>query len=145
MIKVRRALRTELEWINHCYDAVQFVHSHWDNEIIAVAEFEGQRAGLGRLVSVDERHLELGGIYVFESYRNKGIAGKLVEYLMERVVDGRKVYCIPFEPLVSFYRRYGFSSCTHLADVPESVLKKYQCCQEKYPVKTQLLVAEHET
>lgn len=145
MINVRRAKHSELEWINQCYDEVEFVHSHWENEIIAVAKFEGHRAGLGRLVSIDACHLELGGIYVLESYRNKGIAGKIVSYLMEQVDDGKKVYCIPFEPLVSFYERYGFSSCKHLADVPEGLIKKYQWCLEKYPMKTHLLVNKHET
>lgn len=72
MPKIRAAERQEVEWINNCYDQVEFIHSHFENEIIAIAEFNGEKAGLGRLVKVDENNLELGGMYVFESFREKG-------------------------------------------------------------------------
>lgn len=53
MIQIRRAKPSEIDWINNCYDQVKFVHSTFDNEIIAIAESCGEKAGLGRLVTVD--------------------------------------------------------------------------------------------
>src|SRR5438128_1026460 len=81
-LQIRAAEKQEMAWINGCYDEVEFIHSHFDSEIIAVAEFDGEKAGLGRLVKVDEQNLELGGMYVFESFRNKGIAKEIVTFLL---------------------------------------------------------------
>lgn len=47
--KIRKALKTELDWINEKYDEVQFVHSIFETEIIAIAEIDENRIGLGRL------------------------------------------------------------------------------------------------
>ncbi len=37
-IQIRKALKIEIEWINEKYDEVQFIHSNFENEIIAIAE-----------------------------------------------------------------------------------------------------------
>ena len=93
---VRDAKITEIEWINQRYDEVEFVHSVFENEVIAIAEIEGQKAGLGRLVN--KGYLELGGIYVFDSFRGKGIAGEIVEFLLGYVDSQRTIYCIRTYP-----------------------------------------------
>ncbi len=103
MIELRLVGRSEMEWVNRCYDEVDFVHSHFDNEMIAVAEVKGQKAGLGRLVVIDENHLELGGMYVFESFRGQGVAKKIVEFLLKHAKPSQVIYCIPFEHLQHFY------------------------------------------
>jgi hypothetical protein len=72
VIQIRAASKTDIEWINHRYKEVDFVPSIFEKEVIAVAEFKGERAGLGRLVTLDEQNAELGGMYVFEPYRGKG-------------------------------------------------------------------------
>lgn len=51
-LKLREALPTDIEWINRRYDEVGFVHSNFDSEVIAVAEWRGCKAGLGRLVDL---------------------------------------------------------------------------------------------
>lgn len=71
-LEVRAAKVAEIEWINQCYDEVEFVHSIFEKEIIAIAEIDDQKAGVGRLVNVKQGNLELGGMYVFESFRGKG-------------------------------------------------------------------------
>lgn len=48
--KIRAAEKPEMEWINNCYDQVEFIHSHFENEIIAIAEFNGEKAGLGSIM-----------------------------------------------------------------------------------------------
>lgn len=61
MLTVRAAKDTEIQWINKCYDEVDFVHSNFDKEIIAIGKIEGSKAGIGRLVRIDSDHFELGG------------------------------------------------------------------------------------
>lgn len=139
-LKLRIAGKNEITWINKCYDEVEFVHSHFDNEIIAIAELDGQKAGLGRLVTVDDQHLELGGMYVFEAFRGKGIAKELVKFLLGHANPSQTVYCIPFEHLLSFYKQCGFADCPNLDLVPQELLRKYRWCKEKYAHPTALLV-----
>lgn len=131
-----------MEWINSCYDQVEFVHSSFDNEIIAIAKFDDRKSGLGCLVKIDEQHLELGGMYVFENFRNKGIAKEIVEFLLTHVQPSQKVYCIPFEHLLGFYKQCGFTNCSNLDLVPLKILDKFNWCQEKYSHPTALLVLE---
>ena len=121
-LTVRTVKKAEMEWVNKCYDEVEFVHSNFDKEIIAVAELDGHRAGIGRLVTIDSNHLELGGMYVFESYRNRGVASAIVDFLLKRNSMGCTVYCIPFEHLVSFYKGFGFISC---ADLQKGSLRSF--------------------
>lgn len=141
-LKIRTAERQEMEWVNNCFDQVEFTHSHFDNEIIAIAEFDGEKAGLGRLVQIDGKNLELGGMYVFESFRGKGIAGELVKFLFAYVKPSQTVYCIPFEHLLPFYMRCGFANCSNFEFVPPKILDKYRWCQQKYTHSTALLVLE---
>lgn len=141
-ITVRTARKSEIEWINSCYDQVEFMHSDFDHEIIAIAEFDGHKAGLGRLVKVDEEHFELGGMYVFEAFRGKGAAKQLVNFLLTLVKPTQRVYCIPFEHLLPFYKQFGFKNCSYQELVPRKILDKYQWCQEKYAHPTALLLLE---
>ncbi|HEX2580269.1 MAG TPA: GNAT family N-acetyltransferase [Rhabdochlamydiaceae bacterium] len=141
-IDIRIALKPEIGWINHCYDQVEFVHSNFEHETIAVAEFQGQKAGLGRLVRIDETNLELGGMFVFEEFRGKGIAREIVQFLLSHAKPAQTVYCIPFQHLVPFYEQMGFTPCSTLESIPSKILEKYQWCQEKYAHPTALLVCK---
>lgn len=138
-IKISAATEDDMEWINQKYQEVDFVPSIFEKEIIAIAEYEEQRAGIGRLVTIDERHAELGGMYVFETFRGKGIAKELVNFLLTQASSFQTVYCVPFEHLSSFYRGFGFVSCSNLEKVPHEVVAKYQWCKSHYPQPTSLL------
>ncbi len=138
-VSIRTANRSEMDWINERYDEVEFVHSHFDKETIAIAEIDGKKAGIGRLVIIDANHLELGGMYVFEEFRNRGIAGKIVAFLLKHALSFQTVYCIPFEHLVPFYKRYGFTPCSDLNAVPVELREKVLWCKTKYPQQTALL------
>lgn len=140
MLKVRIAKKTEIQWINHCYDEVDFIHSNFDKEIIAIGEIDGSRAGIGRLVKIDSDNFELGGMYVFESFRNCGVASAVVDFLLKNAPLSKTIYCIPFEHLLSFYKGFGFAARTNLDLVPKEVLEKYQLCKEKYSQATSLLI-----
>jgi N-acetylglutamate synthase-like GNAT family acetyltransferase len=138
-IQIRPALEDDIEWINERYKEVDFVPSVFEKEIIAIAEYEGQRAGIGRLVQIDEHHAELGGMYVFEPFRGKGIAKVIVRFLLKHAHSFQTIYCIPFEHLSSFYMEFGFAPCVDQTVVPKEVMTKYQWCQRHYPQPTALL------
>lgn len=140
MLEIRNAEKSEISWINACYDEVEFVHSIYEREKIAVAEMDGQKAGLGRLVRLDSVNFELGGMFVFESFRGKGIATKIVKFLLSEILPEHRVYCIPFEPLIPFYHQFGFMPCKELEPVPHEISTKYLWCKNKYPQPTSLLV-----
>lgn len=140
MIQIRPAKQPEITWINSSYDEVGFAHSSFEKEIIAIAEINGQRAGLGRLVTIDVNHFELGGIYVFEAFRGQGIARKIVEFLLKASPPSKSIYCIPFEHLVPFYREFGFIPCVTLEQIPQEILAKCRWCKDRYSNPTGLLV-----
>ncbi len=139
-IFVRLAEESEMHWVNQCYDKVGFIHSNFNREFIAIAEFEGEKVGLGRLVKIDENNLELGGMYVLESFRGKGIASEVVRFLLNLAEPFPTVYCIPFEYLIPFYTKCGFTTCTQLELVPNEILDKYQLCKVKYTNPTSLMM-----
>lgn len=62
-IVIRRAKKEELEWINSKYSQIDFVHSNFEKEIIAISEHKGERCGLGRIVIIDQNNCELGGMF----------------------------------------------------------------------------------
>ncbi|MFT4668242.1 MAG: tRNA pseudouridine32 synthase/23S rRNA pseudouridine746 synthase [Gammaproteobacteria bacterium] len=131
-INIYQASKDELDWINAKYGEVGFLPSNFEEEFIVIAEFEGQKAGLGRLTAIDKNNIELGGIYVFEDFRGKGIAADIVSYLCEKSpYAGRGIWCIPFAPLEDFYQKFGFKRNTELV-VPEKIAKKVQWCGDRY-------------
>lgn len=139
-MKIVQAKRSEIDWINKCYDEVGFIHSTFEKEVIAIAEVNGQKAGLGRLVTVEGNNLELGGMYVFEPFRGQGIATKIVAFLLEHVKSFQTIYCIPFEHLVPFYQKCGFVSCSDYEAVPKEISDKCCWCKKTYSQPTALLV-----
>lgn len=140
MLNIRIAKTSEIAWINECYENVGFIPSNFDKEIIAIAEYENQKAGIGRLVHIDGHNLELGGMYVFETFRGKGIARQIVDFLLGKVLPSQKVYCIPFQHLEHFYKAFGFVTCH--GKIPQELLKKYNWCQTQYTQPTSLLVLQ---
>jgi GNAT superfamily N-acetyltransferase len=142
MVQIRVANSSELPWINRCYHEIGFQPSDCSRELIAIAEIDGEPAGLGRLVTVTPDQLELGGIYTFESFRNRGVAKAIVSYLLTHVKANQAVYCIPFCHLVPFYTGYGFVPCTTTDDIPEQILEKVTWCSQTYSQTTSLLQLE---
>ncbi len=140
MTYIRKADPSELEWINSRYDEVHFLHSIFDKEVIAIAEEQGIKKGLGRIVTIDTEHLELGGIYVFEKFRNQGIARIIVDFLLKQATANQIVYCIAFVHLVPFYKQFGFTS--PCLNTPKKIQDKYEWCKKNYPTPTELLAVQ---
>lgn len=133
-----KAAPDDLAWVNEQYDKVRFRRSVYEREHIVIAEVDGVRAGIGRLVSIDANNLELGGMYVGEDFRGLGLARSIVLYLLGQAQE-KPVYCLPFAHLESFYTSCGFRPVAAIANVPEKLAQKWKWCQKTYPQPTILL------
>lgn len=141
-ITVRKARPEEISWINKQYDRVGFKHSNFENEFIAIAEVNGEKAGLGRLQSVRESEAELGGIYVIEAFRGYGLATSIVGFLINNAHSFNRIYCLPFSHLESFYKKFGFCVVNDRANIPSAVAEKHCWCNSTYESETLLFVLD---
>lgn len=127
----------DLEWVNGKYKEINFKESA-EGDFILKALCNGKPAGLGRLVRVDQSNGELGGIYVFPEFRGKKIAEVIVSTLIQNN-PYVNLWCIPFEPLENFYRKFGFTGVTS-QEVPSEISEKVTWCEGRYPDPAILLV-----
>ena len=127
----------DLPAINARYAEIGFVPSH-AGELIVVATLAGDTAGQGRVVPIDATSGELGGIYVLPHYQGRGVAKRVVEFLI-RHTDLPVLYCLPFAELEGFYRSMGFLPVMQQDGVPQQVLQKHQWCNATYDKPVLLL------
>ena len=140
MSHIRNAYPEEEPWINERYREIGFVPSNIARELVAIAEHEGSRAALGRLVPVNADCAELGGIYVLPEFRGLGIATEIVSYLLRQGVTCKKIFCLPFAHVGHLYIGLGFRPCEEAEDVPEEIKRKHRWCNSHYEHRTLLLV-----
>lgn len=138
MTTVRTLLAPELAWANECYGEIHFLPSS-AQDFVAVAEIGDAKAGLGRLVPVDDTTGELGGIYVLPEFRGHGVAAAIVAYLL-RHSPYRQLFCIPFAHLEGFYRGFGFRPVSAGDAVPAAIAEKADWCAKTYPTPVSLLL-----
>lgn len=143
MVTLRKAVQADMEWVNEQYKSIDYPLSHLDNEIIAIAEKNGKRIGLGRLVKFDQDHGELGGLYVLKEHRKQGICRKLIEFLVPFMKKYKQVYLMTYQPeLVSFYEKFGFTKIEDESRVLPSYREKQLDCESRYKKKVYLYVRE---
>lgn len=138
---------TELVWVNQQYERIGFQPSTLDHEVIAIVMSQDDYAGVGRLVKLNEHEAELGGIYILDPFRGQSLAYEIVSFLVEESKrQGIKtVYCIPFEELQHFYKKFGFHEFdVSASSVDSKVLTKYQWCLETYDKNVLLLKLNHD-
>ena len=143
-IKIRKAKEIEIEWINKKYDEVNFKKSQFENEFIGIAEISDLNCGIGRIVKIDFENYELGGMYVFEEFRNKGVAEKIVEFLIQiENLENKNIWCLPFENLENFYAKFGFKIVVeNKIEIPKEIFEKHAWCNNTYEKKVLLMVKE---
>jgi GNAT superfamily N-acetyltransferase len=126
-ITIRDLRDDERAWANERYRDIQFAATP-SAAVALVAELDGKRVGLGRLVEHAPGVVELGGIWTDPPARGRGIARAMVEALMARLPPGARragagtvasgatageaaapVWCIPFAHLSPFYQSFGFA------------------------------------
>jgi GNAT superfamily N-acetyltransferase len=140
-IRIREATQDDIDWINSKYKEVKFLPSELQKEIVAIAEVDGLKAGLGRLVKIDNENLELGGMLVFAEYRKLGLSKKIIEFLLDHA-EGKRIYCIPFVHLFNLYNSFGFTVCEAVSIVPRVITDKFEWCKKEYEHEVLLLIKD---
>jgi GNAT superfamily N-acetyltransferase len=105
---IRELRSEERAWANEVYAGIGFAHSP-EAATILVAERDGVRVGLGRLVPIGGNEVELGGIWTAPIARGGGVARAIVGALLARAPDAQEVWCIPYAHLVDFYASCGLA------------------------------------
>jgi predicted GNAT family N-acyltransferase len=140
-VYVRKAILEDIEWVNTTYRNIDFVVSDYTTEYIALAEVEGVKCGLGRVVTIDEDNVELGGMYVLDQFRGMGIAEQIVLHLLQNHEQHKKIWCLPFKHLQHFYNKFGFlDQKTQDYKIPDKIYNKYKWCNQNYNKDVLLLV-----
>ncbi|PEC56681.1 GNAT family N-acetyltransferase [Bacillus cereus] len=134
-MSIQFATSNDLEWINKQYDSIGFVRSDLNREKVAIITYNNEYAGVGRLVQIGEDTIEMGGIFILPQFRGLQLAGELVSFLVEtaKKLQVQHVYCLPFEELKAFYKKYGYTEVdTTKEAVHPIILKKYNWCLDHY-------------
>ena len=126
---LRTARPEEAGWIDEQYRRAGFIPSDVTRDTIVIAELDGTRAGLGRLVPAGANTYELGGMFVDDRFRGRGVARAIVDELLRRAGDA-DVYCIPFADLEALYAASGFRRAEE-AQAPEKVREKLAWCRRE--------------
>ena len=140
MSHIRNAYMEESPWINERYKEIGFVPSNIAHELVAIAEHQGSRAALGRLVPVNADCAELGGIYVVPEFRGLGIGKEIESYLLRQGMTYKKIFCLPFAHVEHLYVGLGFRRCEQAEEVPQEIQRKHRWCNSHYVLRTLLLV-----
>ena len=138
-MKIRQAELHEMDWINQEYGKVGFKPSNLKNELVLIAEIEGKRVGLGRLQALSDMTAELGGIYVNDAFRGRGIAQGIVRRLVEEAAGFDSIYCLPFAHLKDFYAQFDFKEIKDRSPIPEPLRQKHLWCNQTYEGDTLIM------
>ncbi|MEM1451176.1 MAG: GNAT family N-acetyltransferase [Planctomycetota bacterium] len=142
-VRVRELAVHEMPRTDAVYDELRFARSDPANTRMLCAESGGEMVGLGRLIDLgpraddgsdDEggaRVLELGGIWVAESARRQGIAGRLVAGLLDLAPPDAEVWCLPFEDLLPLYAAHGFL-VEPVDAAPAALEPRYRGCASEH-------------
>ncbi len=135
---LRTASPDDAGWIQEQYEKVHFIPSELSRDTVVIAELDGQRVGMGRLVPAGDGACELGGMYVDDGYRKRGIARAIVDELIRRA-GTMEVYCIPFADLEALYASAGFRRIEPV-NVPEKIQEKLDWCAREITDRAVILM-----
>lgn len=137
-MEIKKAKDKDLKLVNKIYKKINFLPSTLINEIVAIAYEKNNKVGLGRIIVIDSSSCEMGGIFVDLKFRKKGIARKIVSFLIENSQKDQ-IYCIPFKYLKKFYSGFGFREIKASNSVPKKIAKKFKFCEKTYEQETILM------
>ena len=83
-MEITTATPKDYQWINEQYLQIEFLPSDFKKDFVVIAKINNKPVGMGRLVPIDERSSELGGMFVKPEHRKKGIAGQIVKHLIDK-------------------------------------------------------------
>jgi GNAT superfamily N-acetyltransferase len=126
-LTIRPLREDELAWAAERYREIAFQATP-AGSIALVAELAGERVGLGRLVPLGPRSVELGGIWTADAARGRGVARAMVRELFDRAA-GLDVWCVPFEHLTQFYLSFGLQRTN--PPWPDPIVAKVAECERR--------------
>jgi GNAT superfamily N-acetyltransferase len=138
MIEIRALRDDEHGWAAERYLELRFAASPQGTRML-VAELDGARVGLGRLVEHAPGVFELGGIWTDETARNRGVARAMVAALLALAPAGR-LWCIPFAHLAAFYETFDFEVAR--PPWPGPIAEKVAACHAQHLPSVVVLVRE---
>jgi GNAT superfamily N-acetyltransferase len=138
MIEIRAMRDDEHGWAAERYRELRFAASPPGARGL-VAELDGARVGLGRVVEHAPGVFELGGIWTDEKARNRGVARAMVTALLALAPAGR-LWCIPFAHLAAFYESFGFEVAR--PPWPGPIADKVTACHTEHLPSVVVLVRE---
>ena len=121
---------TELERANVIYDELAFARSREGADRTFGLEASGRLVALGRIQD-QQGALELGGFWVAETARGRGLARRMVDHVLAQLAPGELAWCIPFEHLISFYEGFGMLPARP-EDAPPGIQAKLGFCRERH-------------
>jgi len=132
-----------LERANEIYAGLRFGASGAARDRTFGVLRDGRLLALGRIQCHADDSLEVGGFWVHENERGRGLARRLVRHVLDALPAGREVWCLPFEHLLPFYESFGMQRVDCAAELPEGIRAKRSFCgaheAEGHYAKTALL------
>ncbi len=113
-IVLREGCREDISEINALYRRLGYKGAATTSDFLLVADKSGVIIAAVRICD-EVGHLVLRGMYVAEQYRFQGIGTTMLKQL-EKVIENRDCYCIPWSTLTTFYGKGGF----RVADVSDA-------------------------
>jgi GNAT superfamily N-acetyltransferase len=121
-----------LESANAVYAAIAFQASDPERDLTyGLAGSQGELVALGRIQRHADGALEVGGFWVRDDQRGRGIARRLVAHVLAALPRGTVAWCVPFEHLADFYASFGMERVEDLTQAPASLRDKLDFCASR--------------
>ena len=121
-----------LDAANAVYASIDFVPSRAELDRTFGMFEHGEPVALGRVQRHHDGELELGGFWVREDRRRRGIARALVQRVIDELPEGVVVWCVPFHHLTEFYLSFGMEQVDDPSSTPCSIREKMDFCKEQH-------------
>ena len=126
---LQRIEAAALERANAVYASIAFAPSRAPGDQTFGILEQGEPVALGRLQRHADGALEVGGFWVRQDRRGRGLARRLVACVLASAPAGESVWCIPFEHLRAFYESFGMRRAEP-SEAPASLRAKLDSCRE---------------
>ena len=95
----------------------------WRRFIIAVGP-DDRMIGCGQIKVYKDGTRELASIAVRENWRKRGVATRIINYLLQN--EAGNIWLMCRSEIVPFYARFGFDEVTHVEELPSYFRKIYR-------------------
>ncbi|MEM8709886.1 MAG: GNAT family N-acetyltransferase [Planctomycetota bacterium] len=131
-ISLRELLAEEAPITDPIYDALRFARTDPTcTRMLGAFDDLGELVGLGRLIDLGvhagAQHRELGGMWVAPSRRGRGLAGRIIQSVIDWSPAESTLWCTPFEHLEELYAAHQFRT-VGTEDAPPRLIERLAGC-----------------